>query len=419
MRNLLSIVLTASSLLFSTRLAAQETGKGDPAATVAALTREYRFDEALDVLQRQLDASRENPSASIRLDDELRRARLGADMLRGTERVVFVDSVVVPRSELLARYRLGAGCSLLTDAHAYAPAGRRSGAVACVNDFGDRAMAALADSTGTLRLHALFRLGGEWADEGSLALSADTAGVQDFPFLLQDGVTLYYAAQGPESLGGYDIFVTRYDTEEKRFLRPENLGMPFNSPANDYLFALDETRQIGLFATDRAQPADSVCIYYFIPTDSRDVYDYEAEPDRVRRLAALTSMAETQTDTAAVLAARNRLATSPSLQPASADGDGATAFRIILDDNRVCTSPDELSTPQARRIAAGWAARKQELDRAGTTLDTLRRRYATAKPAERKALAPDILRLEQQADELEASLATMEQNIRRAEGIGK
>ena len=56
--------------------------------------------------------------------------------------------------------------------------------------------------------------------------------------MLSDGLTLYFAAQGPESIGGYDIFMTTYDAAEGRFLKPENIGMPFNSTANDYAWLL-------------------------------------------------------------------------------------------------------------------------------------------------------------------------------------
>ena len=82
---------------------------------------------------------------------------------------------------------------------------------------------------------------------------------QNYPFMLSDGITLYYAAQGEESIGGYDIFVTRYDMDEKKFLYPENLGMPFNSPANDYMLAIDEFNQ--LMVRVRPEPTGEQGVY--------------------------------------------------------------------------------------------------------------------------------------------------------------
>lgn len=88
----------------------------------------------------------------------------------------------------------------------------------------------------------------------------------NYPFMMPDGTTFYFAATGEESIGGYDIFVTRFDSESGSFLKAENIGMPFNSTANDYMYAIDEFNDIGWFATDRSQPEGKVCIYIFIPS---------------------------------------------------------------------------------------------------------------------------------------------------------
>lgn len=45
--------------------------------------------------------------------------------------------------------------------------------------------------------------------------------------------------------------------------------MPFNSPANDYMYAIDEFNNIGWFASDRYQPDNKVCIYVFVPNSSK------------------------------------------------------------------------------------------------------------------------------------------------------
>ncbi len=61
---------------------------------------------------------------------------------------------------------------------------------------------------------------------------------QQLPFFMSDGVTLYYANDGDESIGGYDIFISRKG--EDGFLQPQNIGMPYNSPYDDYMLAIDE-----------------------------------------------------------------------------------------------------------------------------------------------------------------------------------
>ena len=57
----------------------------------------------------------------------------------------------------------------------------------------------------------------------------------NYPSMNSDGITLYFAAKGEASLGGYDIFITRYDAEDGSYLKPDNMGLPFNSPFNEYM----------------------------------------------------------------------------------------------------------------------------------------------------------------------------------------
>lgn len=88
--------------------------------------------------------------------------------------------------------------------------------------------------------------------------------------------------------------------------------MPFNSPANDYLYVIDEQAQIGWFVTDRNQPADSVCIYRFIPSTSREVYEWTEENDEaIREAARIVSVKASQVrQESKVAAALERLKTS-------------------------------------------------------------------------------------------------------------
>ena len=86
----------------------------------------------------------------------------------------------------------------------------------------------------------------------------------DYPYVLTDGITIYYASDGPGSMGGYDIFVTRYNTNTDSYLMPENVGMPFNSPYNDYMYVIDEfTTWDGLPPTATSPKAKCVSMYSF------------------------------------------------------------------------------------------------------------------------------------------------------------
>lgn len=56
------------------------------------------------------------------------------------------------------------------------------------------------------------------------------------PYFDPIGHDLYFASDGLEGLGGFDIFRSHYDEEQNKWSDPINLGFPINSVYDDYLF---------------------------------------------------------------------------------------------------------------------------------------------------------------------------------------
>ena len=187
-----------------------------PKQSAEQLIQNYRFS----------DAARAAGRSTERLEADLQRANMGADMLRGTERVVFVDSFKVGRQQVLASLRLSRGAgqivNMKTEASNLRVQPAELGTAGYINELKDRIVFAAADSAhDNVLLHEAYRSGNGWGRAVPLEGMQDGATCQDFPFLMPDGVTLYYAAQGEGSLGGYDIFVTRYNADTKQFLKAE------------------------------------------------------------------------------------------------------------------------------------------------------------------------------------------------------
>ena len=161
--------------------------------------------------------------------------------------------------------------------------------------------------------------------------------------------------------GGYDIFVTRYNTNTDSYLMPENVGMPFNSPYNDYMYVIDEFNDLGWFASDRYQPEGKVCIYVFIPNSSKQVYNYEGmDPDKMISLAQLHSIKDTWTDTDAVKGARERLWTAANAKPRTTKKHD---FQFIIDDHSTYYQLDDFRSPTGQSLV--W-----QIQSAGAELQT-------------------------------------------------
>ncbi len=168
--------------------------------------------------------------------------------------VTFLDTMCVPRQALLHCYDISPEAGMLFR--------RDSVLFGYMNQLGRyRIFADGSDSASCLL--AQYHLLDSWSTADTLPSIVNIGTRQNTPYLLSDGVTLYYASDLSDGLGGLDIYITRHNTATDTYTRPENIGLPFNSPGNDFLYVLDETRGVGYWATDFQCPADSVFVYKF------------------------------------------------------------------------------------------------------------------------------------------------------------
>ncbi len=69
-------------------------------------------------------------------------------------------------------------------------------------------------------------------------------------YLHPDGETMYFASEGFNSMGGYDIFVSKY--EGGRWGKPVNMGYPINTPYDDFFFSSSANGKYAYITSNRA-----------------------------------------------------------------------------------------------------------------------------------------------------------------------
>jgi tetratricopeptide (TPR) repeat protein len=330
-------------------------------------------------------------------------------MIRNTNKVCVIDSFIVSKDELFNSY--------ITDAS--------TGSFSSYAEFfnqdiqGDVFLPEMENSVvfsrqenGKFKLYQSFRSFDSWVDESAInGLESD--GDLRYPFIQNDGITIYYADNGSNSIGGYDIFVSRYNSSTDRYLVPENIGMPFNSPANDYLYVIDEVNNLGWFATDRRQPEDTVCIYVFIPDERRSKYNYEGgDTAAIHNAAKLMSIKETQTDLEEVRAARQRLTL---LAYDIRDKEKQIENIFVIDDLTDYRSENDFQSPEARTLYLRWLELKQTYSDNANRLDNMRTKYHQSSKQERDNMKQQLLELENSVLAAEESIIKMEVEIRNTE----
>ncbi len=331
-------------------------------------------------------------------------------MLRNTSRVCFIDSFRVSKNELFSTYIIGESTGSFYPSSAFFE--DDSEGEVFLPETGQNILYSRMTPQGVFRFYTKFKSFDRWTDETPVS-GLDTDGDLRYPFLQNDGVTIYYAASGSESMGGLDIFVSRYNTATGKYLKPENIGMPFNSEANDYLYVIDEDNNLGWFATDRRQPKDTVCVYVFIPNERNQKFNYEdGDTLAIHRAARLTSIAETQSDLLAVRSARQRLTL---LRYELAEKSEQGSFTYIIDDFTTYHNLDDFKCPDAAKLYQRWTELKHQYETDLAKLNKQRDDYADASRQEKERMTSQLLEFEDKVLKTEQQVIKMENDIRTTE----
>jgi hypothetical protein len=340
------------------------------------------------------------------------------EMRELTQQIIFIDSVVVSKSEFLNAIRLNPESGLLATYDDFVGSDDHSDCTVYLNEMGNKCYFSNINENGRIWLYTADKLGEEWG--APIPVTGIDEGITEanYPFMMADGITLYFAAKGSESIGGYDIFFTRNDSENGHFFKPENVGMPFNSEANDYMFAIDEMANIGYFASDRRQPNGKVCVYMFIPPTTRRSYDLDAYSDaQLRSRAEIRRIADTwgngKERKAALERLKNLVAQSNSRQQQSKKQQGNISF--VINDRVTYTSISQFRATENDVLFREYQSMQKQQKELKENLDKARSYYIKAKPQDRSILKKEILDSERQYESFLKEMKTLEKRIRNAE----
>lgn len=377
-----------------------------------AYSETYRFQDAVDCFEEYISDLKKRKKPTEEAEKLLEKSKADLRMLKGVEDVCIIDSFVVDKTNFLETYKISEESGkLFTFNEFFQTEGEHLGTV-YETEIGNKIYYSEKGENGNLDIFSKNKLLDEWSKGHSLPGSINASGNANYPFVMADGVTIYYANDG-EGLGGYDIFVTRYNTNTDTYLVPENVGMPFNSPYNDYMYVIDEYNNLGWFASDRFQPEGKVCIYVFIPNSSKQTYNYEAmEPQQIIGLAQIHSLKDTWKNQDIVDEALQRLESAIKHKPQERR---AVDFEFVIDDNKTYYLLSDFKSAKAKQLFQRYQQMEKDYRQQEEKLDNLRKQYANATKQTKDKMAPAILDLEKRILQMSGELAAMEVTVRNTE----
>lgn len=367
----------------------------------------YDFEGAIEALEKYRSSLPKNSTWLPRIDSIQAECQIGLKGISHVQNVAIIDSMIVSKEMFFAHYMLGSESGRIinprTCGEPFASMADSTEAALFENQTADyRLMACNRDGQYSLYESHLFAE--EWSELQPIA-SID-AGTRKlcYPFLRSDSQTLFFACDSTPGFGGLDIYKTHYNTDTESYYAPERMGMPFNSPFDDYMMAIDETHQVGWWATNRNVTSGMVCIYLFQLEDA-PTYVEGRNPDRAR----VASIQQTWRKANGYEALLEEIREAPQFIEEKEE------IRILINDNLVYTSVDQFRNPKAREMYELSLRIEQDLLFVQGELDSMRQNYHSANAKRRSELKESILQTEQKELQLFEQLQAAQKKYRNLE----
>lgn len=336
-----------------------------------------------------------------------RELELGSNFFDRVQKIIIIDSVAVSEDKFFEYYKLSDSSGkigIISELIENSEVSENSPGF--ISEAEDYYIGTFTDENENLTLRQGKKLlDGTWEISPVFQEDFSFEGDISYPFMSADGQTLYFAAEGDESLGGYDIFVAQRDPLTDEYLQPLNLGMPFNSPYNDYMMVIDEETGLGWWVTDRNSEEGFLTLYIYLLEDIRK--NYPDDTENLADFALITEFRATQEegreeDYKKIL----RNLPHPKKQVDSASPE----FTFDLGNGKIYGHFSDFRNKKAAELMKKYLETEKVLQIREINLEELRKGYSS-----NKSLGEKIMKEETEVENLRESLATLKNEVLRLE----
>lgn len=356
---------------------------------------QYQFENAEKEFKIYEKAMRRNKEALAELEKEREYANLLQRLVSRTEDIQIIDSVVISKSEFLNAYNLSANGGSLQWTHDFFNEGwNDENSVVFMNERKTKVYFSRPATEQGSTLYTMEKMLDNFGNEKMLPSPINTPQDQAYPFIMSDGLTIYFASKGHESIGGYDIFASRYNLYSNTYLSPNQMNMPFNSPFNDYMMVIDEQKGVGWFASDRYQPKDKICVYTFIPNQEVRLVLTE-DVDSLANRAKISNIKDSWREGVDYANLMEKASTIKTTSDSKQQD-----FVFVINDDYTYYHLADFKSFTARELFANAIEAERKLEAAKKELAIKRAQYAAAATNNRLSLTTEILQMEKTIGEL-------------------
>ena len=114
---------------------------------------------------------------------------------------------------------------------------------------------------------------GRWGEPRNLGAEVNSGGDEKTPTLAPNGQDLFFSSDGHAGLGGYDLYRST-NVKRNTWTKPQNVGMPFNTSADDMYFRLSPREDTVFIASSRKGGEGKLDMYAVWPNPFKDSTRY-------------------------------------------------------------------------------------------------------------------------------------------------
>ena len=278
------VILCAALAAFSSYFSYAQADDQRPCAD--SLHTSYQFEKAVESYNQMIEDQAADTLACIELRKKLMMAENGRNMSRFVQTPTVISKECFSIDEFFLYYPLEdrswrplPNVLDTCDADGYVRA-------LYAPDWNDKLYYSAENENGSRDIMMTMQLDTVWSVPVAEPAFSTPAGNEIFPLLSPDGKTMYFSSDGFYGVGGYDLYKSVWDESAKRWSAPQNLGFPYSSPEDDFLYMETEDGEHLIFASNRDCPEDSVWVYV-IQREAFPVHVPVTDPEELQRIAKL------------------------------------------------------------------------------------------------------------------------------------
>ncbi|MDG1476041.1 MAG: hypothetical protein P8Q14_02745, partial [Vicingaceae bacterium] len=254
---------------------------------------EYEFSKALDSYNKfkQKASSKEQKQYSV--DREIEMCQNGEKLLKSMADIGVLSKKDIKESDFFRSYKLdGIGGKIIVKPEQFKTKLDKKNKEKSIVYLGQAKDMIIFSSYGKDGANgkdiykAVKKSNGDWGEAVPFSKNINSQYDEDYPFLHPDGKTLYFSSKGYTSMGGYDVFKSKFNEVTKEWSAPQNLDFPINTPDDDILYISDIENKLAYFASSRASKQGELTVYNVtvesVPFVHSVIYGFfiaEANPD--------------------------------------------------------------------------------------------------------------------------------------------